>query len=230
MEISVSIPSSSGHQFTALHKTANRIAGKEMFQSLLHQGISLLASDHTTVCGQWDLVSIPSSSGHQFTGRWTPCAPPCAPRSVSIPSSSGHQFTETQAGVSTGRHVAVSIPSSSGHQFTERELAARSAAVLGRFNPFFIRASVYWEAIPPLQLARWKRFQSLLHQGISLLFAPVGSPTGRQGGSFNPFFIRASVYWKISWLHANAWPSSCVSIPSSSGHQFTEWQGYFADP
>ena len=38
-----------------------------LFQSLLHQGISLLAADAVDVRRVFYMVSIPSSSGHQFT-------------------------------------------------------------------------------------------------------------------------------------------------------------------
>ena len=90
----VSIPSSSGHQFTAYRPVVrDRATGAD--------------------------VSIPSSSGHQFTvanvaGGGTSCG------RVSIPSSSGHQFTATfmTASIEAG-HNQVSIPSSSGHQFTD---------------------------------------------------------------------------------------------------------------
>ena len=37
------------------------------------------------------------------------------------------------------------------------------------FNPFFIRASVYWENAWNQGTLNMARFQSLLHQGISLL-------------------------------------------------------------
>ena len=88
----VSIPSSSGHQFTAF------LAGSEyreriVFQSLLHQGISLLRI-RRSLFGSWKprSVSIPSSSGHQFTAHW-PSRQERECYAVSIPSSSGHQFT-----------------------------------------------------------------------------------------------------------------------------------------
>ena len=63
------------------------------FQSLLHQGISLLwAADHRREV-EARLVSIPSSSGHQFTERMRRQLPAFNAVLVSIPSSSGHQFT-----------------------------------------------------------------------------------------------------------------------------------------
>ena len=40
------------------------------FQSLLHQGISLLSNERSPLPDDPGGVSIPSSSGHQFTGRW----------------------------------------------------------------------------------------------------------------------------------------------------------------
>ena len=65
---------------------------------------------------------------------------------VSIPSSSGHQFTvrhDILFLIQKG-HI-VSIPSSSGHQFTECESGVSRSGPGKGFNPFFIRASVYWE-------------------------------------------------------------------------------------
>ena len=140
----------------------------------------------------------------------------------------------------------VSIPSSSGHQFTGAFASYRFVSFCLRcFNPFFIRASVYWVIRQTTRRLTMKTFQSLLHQGISLLYTeqrdeeerehrfnpffirasvycvrrrrgPVPAPAG-----FNPFFIRASVYW-IFWLEPAGWRICNVSIPSSSGHQFTE--------
>ena len=70
------------------------MAKRISFQSLLHQGISLLNE-------------IINQSGN-------------VKRRVSIPSSSGHQFTECVFGQSVGGlGDGVSIPSSSGHQFTD---------------------------------------------------------------------------------------------------------------
>ena len=68
--------------------------------------------------------------------------------------------------------LAVSIPSSSGHQFTVHLQLTRTRFLGARFNPFFIRASVY----------------CLLKNYLQAL--------KRQG--FNPFFIRASVYWQCA--------------------------------
>ena len=113
---------------------------------------------------------------------------------VSIPSSSGHQFTANRLlrSAATSRSP-VSIPSSSGHQFTG-----------------WLRRSSYKQQQPG--------FQSLLHQGISLLESePL--PEGDVSDCFNPFFIRASVYWTET--RRRSLPLIWVSIPSSSGHQFT---------
>ena len=117
-------------------------------------------------------VSIPSSSGHQFTGI-TAAAVTARLGLVSIPSSSGHQFTGCGAAAGKGGRVGVSIPSSSGHQFTA------------------------------------------VH--------PVGGGR-RRGRSFNPFFIRASVYWDATITVGTNALTNQVSIPSSSGHQFTGWR------
>ena len=115
-----------------------------MFQSLLHQGISLLRRRRTLPDRSCPEVSIPSSSGHQFT--------------ASFPSK-----------------IAIS------------EIPA---------------------------------FQSLLHQGISLLVSALHAVEELRHGGFNPFFIRASVYWTATACCARP-VRRCVSIPSSSGHQFT---------
>ena len=139
-----------------------------MFQSLLHQGISLLSSKATAwrSCRAW--VSIPSSSGHQFTEghRWRP-------NHISAPFQSL-------------LHQGISLLAS------ERRCVCRAA--MRSFNPFFIRASVYCDEQDRRFLWKYTRFQSLLHQGISLLAGTL-------------FYSRSS--------HV------VVSIPSSSGHQFT---------
>ena len=88
----------------------------------------------------------------------------------------------------------VSIPSSSGHQFTACRRLRACASSPNSFNPFFIRASVYWVLRTRSSMSSLSLFQSLLHQGISLLFLDKSQcdPYLRR---FNPFFIRASVYW-----------------------------------
>ena len=267
----VSIPSSSGHQFTGIRITLIR-------------------------CSPMRMVSIPSSSGHQFTAiriiiylpfmaftGFNPffirasvyCIPTHAGEfipgdCVSIPSSSGHQFTANQFGTVRDWQKLVSIPSSSGHQFTENQLATSwtmqgntfqsllhqgisllhgsvirllqrlrlcfnpffiRASVycalqamgrtleLGGFNPFFIRASVYWKARLSCPERQQAMFQSLLHQGISLLGRKIVFANQRRQ-RFNPFFIRASVYCS-GGNRERYGPTFTVSIPSSSGHQFT---------
>ena len=119
----VSIPSSSGHQFTVIPFSANGLRGLGEFQSLLHQGISLLPAFRPS---SWRAatVSIPSSSGHQFTGLAI-LASNTAWAKVSIPSSSGHQFTESRDLSETSKRRLVSIPSSSGHQFTGCQLPCK---------------------------------------------------------------------------------------------------------
>ena len=90
------------------------------------------------------------------------------------------------------------------------------------FNPFLVRASVYCDGSVHFPRGRFRgQFQSLLSQGISLLtflFSMPGISTARlfqsllsQGisllrfsealpadllGGFNPFLVRASVYWR----------------------------------
>ena len=89
-----------------------------------------------------------------------------------------------------------------------------------RFNPFLVRASVYWLAAPGAGqrqslafqsllsqgislLVKWSHkgeartqymFQSLLSQGISLLTRHPGDTRVAPPDSFNPFLVRASVY------------------------------------
>ena len=196
------------HRFTSL-----------LFQSLLHQGISLLAFAGIIDAKSADFVSIPSSSGHQFTAGRFPartdarpaCFNPFFIRASVYCAFSGRAWGACMGvfqsllhqGISllrrgpsprTERTQSVSIPSSSGHQFTG--LAAQPRAVLQRtsFNPFFIRASVYWPARAADAGPTPTRFQSLLHQGISLLKCELC------GIKLEDDF---------------------VSIPSSSGHQFT---------
>ena len=164
---------------------------------------------------------------------------------VSIPSSSGHQFTGICILITTFTVNSVSIPSSSGHQFTDFRLINGKKHGPWRFNPFFIRASVYWTGFQGARTSVPTPFQSLLHQGISLLAVrpprnqlattnvsipsssghqftangkSTGSPTDRR--RFNPFFIRASVYCRRERWRMQAM-TAIVSIPSSSGHQFT---------
>ena len=216
----VSIPSSSGHQFTVswylLHVEC-RIA---LFQSLLHQGISLLGEAIADDLERGIQVSIPSSSGHQFTVHWQGNRRQLS-RRVSIPSSSGHQFTAGRSNAGEVRFPAafqsllhqgisllrsrfrsqqarirfVSIPSSSGHQFTAREQIWAGIKGVIRFNPFFIRASVYCAPSWPWPCRPTGWFQSLLHQGISLLASQKIEREILPCVRFNPFFIRASVYW-----------------------------------
>ena len=191
----VSIPSSSGHQFTADDFDALMTWGVNLFQSLLHQGISLLRGPgRGIVMGLWD-VSIPSSSGHQFTG---------------------------------GHHEKI------------------GAYRLG-FNPFFIRASVYWASLvsvarrnpcvvsipsssghqftvvrlTPGDVIDLPEFQSLLHQGISLLAELVRTRPGR---SVDFVSIPSSSGHQFTGPTQGTGHGQThfVSIPSSSGHQFTE--------
>ena len=64
----VSIPSSSGHQFTVIGMIGLENGQNTAFQSLLHQGISLLYAKLARKNALFIIfVSIPSSSGHQFT-------------------------------------------------------------------------------------------------------------------------------------------------------------------
>ena len=143
--VRVSIPSSSGHQFTgfSLWNAGTRLPVP--FQSLLHQGISLLTRIRVRYCAYTDPFQ---SLLHQGISLLVDCG--SSPRrtpwpSVSIPSSSGHQFTVFWSinSPQSGCPHFVSIPSSSGHQFTAKAACNARPRRRRRFNPFFIRASVY---------------------------------------------------------------------------------------
>ena len=68
---------------------------------------------------------------------------------------------------------------------------------LWSFNPFLVRASVYCRNRGSARSVdkRAGQFQSLLSQGISLLTRPTGTRSPTPSRSFNPFLVRASVYW-----------------------------------
>ena len=165
-------------------------------------------------------VSIPSSSGHQFTAysrrgttSWTSAGfQSLLHQGISLLQEATEQEFEL--------HVQVSIPSSSGHQFTGNSLAGGWIPALGGFNPFFIRASVYWlRAMQSPARHMPLLFQSLLHQGISLLayIGPLSLPENAR--------FQSLLHQGISLLGvrtpAKRAGTETVSIPSSSGHQFT---------
>ena len=116
----------------------------------------------------------------------------------------------------------VSIPSSSGHQFTAENLPEyKHGTFYIGFNPFFIRASVYCVLTLLDDGSHFSsEFQSLLHQGISLL------KTEKRISSITLTGFQSLLHQGISLLHAHPPPGPSaapdVSIPSSSGHQFTE--------
>ena len=215
----VSIPSSSGHQFTARPVPRRIFRPYDRFQSLLHQGISLLIAPDAVPPNVMLISFNPFFIRASVYWQALTKPPRIAIRSVSIPSSSGHQFTARICRRDAMSRVTVSIPSSSGHQFTGVLARAGLLAGIEGFNPFFIRASVYWDAevreairiyvqcfnpffirasVYCLCMAygrvRDDAFQSLLHQGISLLSATCFGHALTCWLCFNPFFIRASVY------------------------------------
>ena len=164
------------------------------FQSLLHQGISLLRSWANGGTSPMRTVSIPSSSGHQFTDGGG-----ARPRRV-------HDFCFNPFFIRASVYWAPAC----------RRAALRRPS----FNPFFIRASVYCSSFHFCSPSVWSLFQSLLHQGISLLRTTFSRSFDMKKDCFNPFFIRASVYcW--AELVIEGTDQERVSIPSSSGHQFT---------
>ena len=138
---------------------------------------------------------------------------------VSIPSSSGHQFTDKESESLAVTDERVSIPSSSGHQFTELYKRFWTMQERLSFNPFFIRASVYWISCQKIWRDYRRRFNPFFIRA-SVYCRSTGRSAATTAPCFNPFFIRASVYWRQQ-------PENCiwiwckVSIPSSSGHQFT---------
>ena len=147
-----------------LHCFINR----SLFQSLLHQGISLL--DEAAL---W-----PRGANGCFNPFFIRASVYCVP----LTNEQRHKVLPFQSllhqGISLlrlGGHRslvaqdAVSIPSSSGHQFTDRGIERR-------------------------QQNACALFQSLLHQGISLLASRHYASAGAYCFRFNPFFIRASVY------------------------------------
>ena len=189
----VSIPSSSGHQFTVMRWWLGYRASRFPFQSLLHQGISLLCN--TTL------------------SRTRPCA------SVSIPSSSGHQFTEFQHPLPGLVGGVVSIPSSSGHQFTESGTGFIQIDNKTEFQSLLHQGISLLPVHAGVGVQRHVGFQSLLHQGISLL-PGMDCILAMHGYSF-----QSLLHQGISLLDG---VDGCqerlvarVSIPSSSGHQFT---------
>ena len=219
--VCVSIPSSSGHQFTGDRRPADRHPSAPVFQSLLHQGISLLL---TVVSPGRPVIAGFQSLLHQ---------------GISL------------LDVETARQIAACH--CFNPFFIRASVYCRGLRHPGQlphrgFNPFFIRASVYWVPSTAAKFWVWKEFQSLLHQGISLLGVYIDFPGIFFNRRFNPFFIRASVYWRTAirfpackgqkcfnpfFIRASVYckclvnqlrSDKCVSIPSSSGHQFTGFQ------
>ncbi len=163
----VSIPSSSGHQFTVRKMTVAKDVQQFSFNPFfIRASVYWFVFLGLFLC-PFDTVSIPSSSGHQFTASNNVVYNATFPV-VSIPSSSGHQFT-VHVLLATGINPGfVSIPSSSGHQFT----ATRPAATLYFPLPVSIPSSSGHQFTARMQTPpspKRSGFQSLLHQGISLL-------------------------------------------------------------
>ena len=143
---------------------------------------------------------------------------------VSIPSSSGHQFTGWMGTRWMGPvRARVSIPSSSGHQFTGSEQLPWIWPSFGvRFNPFFIRASVYWPFRYCVRRNGLRPFQSLLHQGISLLSELDNVQRAvERAEAFQSLLHQGISLLGVGKAQHRRWQLGSVSIPSSSGHQFT---------
>ena len=168
------------------------------FQSLLHQGISLLDTHDGPSRRRGARVSIPSSSGHQFTGRrtqqarrkWRGRFNPFFIRASVYWATSPKRAASSRPSFQSLLHQGISLlVACFGNVHLRQSL---------RFNPFFIRASVYWTGLPLRKSPGSPRFQSLLHQGISLLGAVLPAGWRIDTARFNPFFIRASVYWPLT--------------------------------
>ena len=165
--VMVSIPSSSGHQFTVRSPKPSRRSKISWFQSLLHQGISLLRLDARRPYDGLEIVSIPSSSGHQFT-EFAPLGPGGQRFVVSIPSSSGHQFTGYHPSPERAAHVPFQSLLHQGISLLfHRDL--RRGFRMPEFQSLLHQGISLLISIVALLVSLINLFQSLLHQGISLL-------------------------------------------------------------
>ena len=140
---------------------------------------------------------------------------------VSIPSSSGHQFTVNQRSIFIlNILLGVSIPSSSGHQFTEDDLVRLSIIRLVEFQSLLHQGISLLGAIHVSILAPSGAFQSLLHQGISLLESKALN-SGLQDSEFQSL-LHQGISLLLQLIRQDRSEGGRVSIPSSSGHQFTD--------
>ena len=197
--IPVSIPSSSGHQFTERAAPTSPIRSWYGFQSLLHQGISLLRSSRASKA---QALRLFQSLLHQGISLLLP----------QLEALTG-RLPQFQSLLHQGISLLLTV--------------SNSANILGlSFNPFFIRASVYWLSMDMGYPNALIWFQSLLHQGISLLGEEYFNYMIDAGYGFNPFFIRASVYWArapvrpaIAWHSFNPFfiRASVYWIPPGAG-------------
>ena len=213
----VSIPSSSGHQFTDVQAGNPPLRVQALFQSLLHQGISLLQFERRRRV----LVHLEFQSLlHQGISLLHTSAFIVDPKLVPFQSLL-HQgislLHQSVRGVFLNV-ISVSIPSSSGHQFTGILCLEPDSDIGNGFNPFFIRASVYCFSECHLWLEG--KLVSIPSSSGHQFTEPAAprTPTGILL-RFNPFFIRASVYCVRKG--GTRQEVIDVSIPSSSGHQFT---------
>ena len=244
----VSIPSSSGHQFTGWSRRKRPVRNTWMFQSLLHQGISLLYFIRHTAYGP--ITDQFQSLLHQGISLLD--APFQIGRS---PIGMGFNPFFIRASVYCVRYFQmtsallayVSIPSSSGHQFTAgdcrrperlrcafQSLLHQGISLLSLFGCLGASALVAFQSLLHQGIsllktegltrdAAYKRFQSLLHQGISLL-GPQG-PAGGGGGNGFQSLLHQGISLLRNGRSAGTGRNSRVSIPSSSGHQFTGGSG-----
>ena len=90
-----------------------------------------------------------------------------------------------------------------------------------RFNPFFIRASVYCDLAHSFGSAKEAKFQSLLHQGISLLIDRPQHPNPVKAEKVSIPSSSGHQFTVYRSMPRSTRPRRRVSIPSSSGHQFT---------
>ena len=164
------------------------------FQSLLHQGISLLPTPTSSACVPNSCVSIPSSSGHQFTET---------PMRTMKPSRAG-SFNPffIRASVYCPPRAGIECPCRRGFNpffirasvYWKTIRGSGAGAITCGFNPFFIRASVYCGATRT-SAARGVDVSIPSSSGHQFTGDPASRhPRHNLRRCFNPFFIRASVY------------------------------------
>ena len=233
-ELTVSIPSSSGHVIG--HGRGQVGRGKPVLVSIPSSSGHVIGLEATLRLPNGHSVSIPSSSGHVIGRR--PAQDQPGRGQVSIPSSSGHvigRMPSSCSGLSPRSFNPLFIGAC--HRAAGPTAASRRRA--GSFNPLFIGACHRACQAGPARSAGHP-FQSPLHRGMSSGLCPK-RPRSSAAESFNPLFIGAchracGPTGIVMFLRSSfnplfigachrarghpgpAGPSARVSIPSSSGH------------